>query len=247
MPHLELQTIRQRHPLVQALGDLVRVFVRDKEPAAALASVAEIASPRHGALVTQRPDVEDVIASLLISDGAQTDAAPATLPVTGKEAPQDWGTTALIHANELVRDFGKFRAVDHVSLEVAPGKIFGLLGANGAGKTTVIKMLTGLLPPTSGTGEVAGAQIGRASQAIRERIGYMSQSFSLLFGPDRHGKLGVLCRSLRTVSTAKSPAHCGVDRSNRFAWLRAPLDFGPTDGHPSATGPWAAHWFIDRK
>ena len=63
-------------------------------------------------------------------------------------------------ARELVRDFGRFRAVDHVSFAVRPGEIFGLLGANGAGKTTVIKMLTGILPPTGGAGSVAGADMG---------------------------------------------------------------------------------------
>ena len=86
---------------------------------------------------------------------------------------------APIQARELVQDFGKFRAVDHVSFDVAEGEIFGLLGANGAGKTTVIKMLTGLVPPTSGHGSVAGADMNHASHAIKERIGYMSQSFSL--------------------------------------------------------------------
>jgi ABC-type multidrug transport system ATPase subunit len=62
---------------------------------------------------------------------------------------------------------------------VAPGEIVGLLGANGAGKTTVIKMLTGILPPSAGVGQVAGADMQRATRALRERIGYVSQSFSL--------------------------------------------------------------------
>jgi ABC-type multidrug transport system ATPase subunit len=84
-----------------------------------------------------------------------------------------------IEATDLVREFGTFKAVDHASFRVQQGEIFGLLGANGAGKTTVIKMLTGLLPPTAGTGRVAGADMRRAGQAIKERIGYMSQAFSL--------------------------------------------------------------------
>ncbi len=78
-----------------------------------------------------------------------------------------------------MQDFGNFRAVDRVSFEVSSGQIFGLLGSNGAGKTTVIKMLTGLLPPTAGTGSVAGADMHHAGQKIKQRIGYMSQSFSL--------------------------------------------------------------------
>jgi ABC-2 type transport system ATP-binding protein len=75
--------------------------------------------------------------------------------------------------------FGQFTAASDVSFAVPQGQIFGLLGANGAGKTTVIKMLTGILTPTRGTGRVAGADMRTASRAIKEHIGYMSQSFSL--------------------------------------------------------------------
>ncbi|MFZ5542266.1 MAG: ATP-binding cassette domain-containing protein [Pseudomonadota bacterium] len=89
------------------------------------------------------------------------------------------GGPAAIEARSLTRDFGGFRAADGVSFRVARGEIFGLLGANGAGKTTVIKMLTGILPPTSGVGQVAGADMRHASRQIRQRIGYMSQAFSL--------------------------------------------------------------------
>jgi drug efflux transport system ATP-binding protein len=87
--------------------------------------------------------------------------------------------TAAVEVRDLSRTFGDFIAVDKVSFRVAPREIFGFLGPNGAGKTTTIKMLTGLLPPTSGSGQVAGFTVGRDAQAIRERIGYMSQLFSL--------------------------------------------------------------------
>jgi ABC-2 type transport system ATP-binding protein len=79
----------------------------------------------------------------------------------------------------LVKDFGKFRAVDHVSFEVVKGEIFGFLGANGAGKSTTIRMLCGIITPTSGSGQVAGLDINRESEKIKEHIGYMSQKFSL--------------------------------------------------------------------
>ena len=79
----------------------------------------------------------------------------------------------------LTRAFGDFVAVDHVSFAVAEGEIFGFLGPNGAGKTTTIKMLTGLLAPTSGDGRVAGLDVRTESEAIKTRIGYMSQLFSL--------------------------------------------------------------------
>lgn len=79
----------------------------------------------------------------------------------------------------LTKRFGTFTAVDRVTLDVRPGEIFDFLGPNGAGKTTTIKMLTGLVPPTSGVGRVAGLDIRTERAAIRERIGYMSQLFSL--------------------------------------------------------------------
>jgi ABC-2 type transport system ATP-binding protein len=80
---------------------------------------------------------------------------------------------------ELSRRFGDFVAVDRVSLEVAKGEIFGFLGPNGAGKSTTIRMLCGLLQPTSGTGTVAGFDIKTQPEAIKQNIGYMSQKFSL--------------------------------------------------------------------
>jgi ABC-2 type transport system ATP-binding protein len=84
-----------------------------------------------------------------------------------------------IHARGLTRRFGAFTAVDAVSFDVAPGEVFGFLGANGAGKTTAIRMLTGLLAPTEGTASVAGFDVRRDSEAIKRAIGYMSQRFSL--------------------------------------------------------------------
>jgi ABC-2 type transport system ATP-binding protein len=84
-----------------------------------------------------------------------------------------------VEARGLTRNFGAFRAVDALSFEVRHGEIFGLLGANGAGKTTVIKMLTGLLRPSAGSGHVAGVDMRRARRDIRARIGYVSQAFSL--------------------------------------------------------------------
>lgn len=81
--------------------------------------------------------------------------------------------------DKLTKDFGKFRAVDEVTLNVQSGEIFGFLGANGAGKTTTIRMLCGLLLPSSGSGTVAGLDIFRDTEQIKRNIGYMSQKFSL--------------------------------------------------------------------
>lgn len=84
-----------------------------------------------------------------------------------------------IEARELTRRFGSFTAVDKITFDVAAGEVFGFLGANGAGKTTAIRILTGLLLPTSGTARVAGHDVYTESEWIKRRIGYMSQKFSL--------------------------------------------------------------------
>ena len=85
----------------------------------------------------------------------------------------------IIAVEALTRRFGAFTAVDRVSFEVTPGEIFGYLGANGAGKSTTIRMLCGLLAPTEGRAEVAGHDVGRHPRAVKRAIGYMSQRFSL--------------------------------------------------------------------
>jgi ABC-2 type transport system ATP-binding protein len=84
-----------------------------------------------------------------------------------------------VEVTDLTKKFGEFTAVDHVTFDVEHGEIFGFLGPNGAGKTTTIRMLTGLLLPTSGDGCVAGLDIRTDSETIKQRIGYMSQLFSL--------------------------------------------------------------------
>ena len=84
-----------------------------------------------------------------------------------------------IVVKDLTRRFGKFVAVDHVSFTVKAGEIFGFLGSNGAGKSTTIRMLCGLLRPTSGTATVGGVDVSRDPEGVKARIGYMSQKFSL--------------------------------------------------------------------
>ncbi len=86
---------------------------------------------------------------------------------------------AAIDVRGLSRRFGTFQAVDDLSFAVAPGEIFGFLGANGAGKSTTIRMLCGLLRPTSGTAIVGGVDVARDPEGVKRRIGYMSQRFSL--------------------------------------------------------------------
>ncbi len=84
-----------------------------------------------------------------------------------------------IEVRELTRRFGDFVAVDHVTFDVTEGEIFGFLGSNGAGKSTTIRMLCGLLHPSSGSARVGGIDIARDPEGVKRRIGYMSQKFSL--------------------------------------------------------------------
>src|SRR5271165_7057793 len=84
-----------------------------------------------------------------------------------------------VEMRELVKRFGDFVAVDQVTMDVRRGEIFGFLGPNGAGKSTTIRMLCGLLAPTSGSATVGGLDVGTQSELIKQRIGYMSQKFSL--------------------------------------------------------------------
>lgn len=85
----------------------------------------------------------------------------------------------VIETNSLTKKFGDFTAVDAISFEVEKGEIFGFLGANGAGKTTAMRMLCGLSIPTSGSGKVAGFDIASEPEKIKKNIGYMSQKFAL--------------------------------------------------------------------
>jgi len=98
---------------------------------------------------------------------------------TGSARTRPTDAAPAIEAHDLTRRFGGFTAVDRISFEINTGEVFGFLGANGAGKTTAIRMLTGLLAPTGGRATVAGHDILREAERVKRDIGYMSQRFSL--------------------------------------------------------------------
>jgi ABC-2 type transport system ATP-binding protein len=134
-----------------------------------------------------------------------------------------------LETRDLTRRFGSFTAVDRLSLRVEAGEIFGFLGANGAGKTTAIRMLCGLLQPSGGTGTVAGCDLATQSESLRARIGYMSQKFALY--PDF-----TLEQNLRLYGGLY-----GLDRDplkRRIAEMAERLNLGPLLARRTDSIPW---------
>jgi ABC-type multidrug transport system ATPase subunit len=170
-----LPRLKAAFPQTEAMGAWLRVFAEGLDaPQAREAVDKALAGIPPTDWFAREPELEDVFVAMLRQRGAKLESAfPADSRVPAAS------TDLAIEARGLTRLFGDFRAADAVSFSVPQGEIFGLLGANGAGKTTVIKMLTGILKPSSGEGRVAGADMRSAGLAIKERIGYMSQAFSL--------------------------------------------------------------------
>ncbi|HXF07981.1 MAG TPA: ATP-binding cassette domain-containing protein [Candidatus Acidoferrales bacterium] len=178
-PQLEaLNRLRSRFEQVVALGNFLRVFVPAQDTSADEVVKDVLSGLEITDVQTDTPELEDIYVGLLESNGEGQAVRDLPSPPEGTVIHLD-PDKPVIEAKNLVRDFGAFRAVDHVTFDVRPGEIFGLLGANGAGKTTVIKMLTGILRPSEGAGSVAGADMRHSGATIKKRIGYMSQAFSL--------------------------------------------------------------------
>jgi ABC-2 type transport system ATP-binding protein len=137
-------------------------------------------------------------------------------------------SSPVVQVRDLVRRFGSFVAVDHVSFDVQRGEIFGLLGPNGAGKTTTFRMLCGLLPATSGTLRVAGVDLRRAQASARQRIGYVAQKFSL------YGQLSVT-ENLEFFASAYNLR--GARKRNRIDWALNNFALVPLAGLPSGNLP----------
>ena len=123
------------------------------------------------------PDLEDGLMMLLRKQSDVPPAAAAAIELTSSKPAGD--SEVVIEVHDVVRKFGDFIAVNRTSFDVRRGEVFGLLGPNGAGKTTTFRMLCGLLPATSGTLRVAGADLRRARAEARQNVGYVAQKFSL--------------------------------------------------------------------
>ena len=167
---------------VQVFGNRLHLRTREGREAAVLARLP--AALGAASVTVQRlspidPTLEDVFIELL-ETGREPEVATSRSTIATRDSPPVIpNSRPAIQAGSLTKHFGDFIAVDRVSFTVQPGEIVGYLGPNGSGKTTTIRMLLGLLLPTSGSGQVLGLDILRQSEAIRPQTGYMSQKFAL--------------------------------------------------------------------
>ena len=166
---------------VELFGDSVHVVCRDPEPTMdRVQDILDRAGLQPTAIRRIPPSLEDVFVNTVAApDGEDSSSPPAaeTGPRADAGLPEAGAEAVVVEG--LTRRFGDFVAVDRIHLSVPSGEIFGFLGPNGAGKSTTIRMLCGLLRPSDGGGRVAGCNIIGQAEAIKQRIGYMSQKFSL--------------------------------------------------------------------
>ena len=155
-------------------------------------------------------------------------ARPVVVPISLTRRPAQNGGEAVVETHDLVRRFGAFTAVDHISFEVRRGEVFGLLGPNGAGKTTTFRMLCGLLAASEGTLRVAGVDLRRARASARSRIGYVAQKFSL------YGQLSVI-ENLDFFAGAYGLF--AKKRSERVEWALEQFELGQLARLPSEQLP----------
>ncbi len=240
-PARELQAALLAEPdVVDAVpeGGRVRMVLADKAD-----NQAVLRSVPHEASETTTPRFEDGFMILLRkvdSDRAESRLLPLEHP------PQEANGSAVVEVHDLVRKFGSFTAVDHLSFEVRQGEVFGLLGPNGAGKTTTFRMLCGLLPATAGKLRVAGADLRMARASARQRIGYVAQKFSL------YAQLSVL-ENIEFFCGAYGLR--GKRRRERVNWASISSSCGrlptcPAVSFPAVTSnawPWRWPWYTSRR
>jgi ABC-2 type transport system ATP-binding protein len=174
------------------------------------------------------PRFEDSFIARLQTHGTQVRGSQAPPWISGSQPTAVGSAAVVIDVRGLQRRFGDFYAVKDVTFDVRQGEVFGLLGANGAGKSTTFRMLCGLLPPSGGSLSVAGVDLRRAAAAARARIGYMAQKFSL------YGNLSVQ-QNLAFFSGAYGLT--GRRRTARLAWALEQFELTPLAHTTSATLP----------
>jgi ABC-2 type transport system ATP-binding protein len=193
------------------LGENVRAVMQDQTP-------PEISGAK---VVAAEPRFEDCFVALLKQKTGNVQVARTTEPQVSAKVDH---SRTVIEVNNLQRRFGDFYAVNNISFAVRQGEVFGLLGANGAGKSTTFRMLCGLLPPSGGTLRVAGADLRHAAATARERIGYMSQKFSL------YGNLSVV-ENLRFFGSVYGLS--GKRGAERIAWALEEFELADIAGFTS--------------
>lgn len=172
-PRKAAEALRTRgywHPT--PFGDSIHLECPDDVASSEIEAILRTASIPHGAVKETIPSLEDVFVSAVSEAREKRTTAPP-----GEIRPFEDGTA--VTAKNLTKTFGDFTAVNDLSFEVPQGEIFGFLGPNGAGKSTTIRMLCGLLSPSSGQAVVAEVDVGKDPESVKRRIGYMSQKFSL--------------------------------------------------------------------
>lgn len=163
---------------VNLFGDTVHLVCRNVEDCQEeITTLLHQTGAKYQQIREIEPSLEDIFVSLLDSDGEEEQGTAREQLIIGTGAVKD--DQPAVRVEHLTRRFGSFTAVDDISFTVQKGEIFGFLGPNGAGKSTTIRMLCGLLGPTSGNGTVGGCDIRREAEQIKQNIGYMSQKFSL--------------------------------------------------------------------
>ncbi len=203
---LRAKLVKQENILDATIqGDNVRLVTKRSLPS----DIQDILSDMPGVIIKPVPArFEDSFISILYKQKSVSESSGHSDFDTGRQQRPKTGEN-VIQVHDLIRRFGNFIAVDGISFEVKQGEIFGLLGANGAGKSTTFRMLCGLLPISSGTVRVAGVDLRLAPAKARLRIGYMSQKFSL------YGDLSVR-QNLKFFSSAYGLT--GKNRSERIEW-----------------------------
>ncbi|MFH1002977.1 MAG: ATP-binding cassette domain-containing protein [Chloroflexota bacterium] len=174
-----LTVLKQTGASPQLFGDTIHVLVAPPQKGRRLGPLLEQSGIAVSSLRQITPSLEDVFVNRLttLETGTGHDHRLNSPPDNPTSPPAQDGTA--IAVADLGRDFGAFTAVNRVNFEIKRGEIFGLLGPNGSGKTTAIRMMTGLLPPTRGQARVLGYDMSREADTAQARIGYMSQKFSL--------------------------------------------------------------------
>ncbi|MDD2877028.1 MAG: ATP-binding cassette domain-containing protein [Acidiphilium sp.] len=170
------------------------------------------------AITPVTPRFEDRFVDLLRAKAGTTASAKPVATALPPRARPENAASQVIEVDHLIKRFGEFRAVDDISFAVKRGEIFGLLGANGAGKSTTFRMLCGLLPASSGRLQVDGFDLRTAAPTARGRLGYMAQKFSL------YGDLSVM-QNLNFFSAAYGLT--GARRTARTAWALDEFELAP--------------------